>query len=526
MLLAFVPTDPSKAATIPEFLPPMLQKCANKIISDMKLRSVAFTPTTFSALYKSHIADPRKAIAVHEIARSKSQSTRTLFISDTSIRVLIGVLLYGGGKEFRTPDVYIQRSGPILAYRTMSTGTKPTLVDIASIVEDLWHDLESFDIQPSRNTLLAFIEAFGVFGEKNMVEKVHKRLSLCSKRKGEELDLSAYQTLMAAHEACGNYLAVIRLFDALETSGLIPTSHLLNANLRCLSRLDQHAALLESFDQVSSRHQSNIHRIQPTDEGIHLILTSLVKLSPSPEVTTPYLTAVESFLTSTIDFSNSHRPISIASYVSLITASCALSNLSVAQTAYKNMKSNVTLRNNHSNAPEIFTSRLAVAFILRLLAKTNKTLDPALAFFRQELFTKDRVTHHCIRIRNGAQKQYLLKKSKLTAGLDECSSLSRKCRLEALISALDKENEKGVKMRMGKDGPFGQCYEALEVGFREGLENRVLKQGGVELGSSLDRGMELMGLADELALLEREEHEMVIMCCEEAGVNVFVPGEE
>ncbi|KAI9315049.1 hypothetical protein BDR26DRAFT_886845, partial [Obelidium mucronatum] len=514
-VLSFFPTNPA-IVTIPEFLGPMLQKCSNRIVSDKKYRGVSFTAETYAALYKAHYGDPRKAIAVHEIARSNAATSKVPLITDESIRIFLGVLLYGGGPEFRMPDVHIQRSGPILAYRTNSSGTKPTLVDVASVVEDLWQDMEDFVIRPSQDTYLAFLEAFAVFGEKNMVEKVHKRLTLAAKRKNGMMDDLVYKALMDAHEKCGNFTAVTRLFDSLEAAHVPFDISIVNANLRCLFNIGQFETLLNCFHRIAQ--SSTVH---PTDETIDILLCSLVKFGPQPEIASAYLTAVNKFLTATIDFSSTNRPINLTSYVSLITSACSLSNLTVSQSAYTNMKANLMLRNSSPTSIQTFTSRKAISPILRLLAKTNYTLEPALGFFRRELLTKERVMHHWVRINAGVQKQFLKKKEKLCSDLDNPELYSSKrLKLETALQNLEELNEKGLDIRVGRKGPFSECYEALELGAREGLESRVAMLGGVGIGSGLDRGDELMLLSDSLAALEKEEFELAVLSCEEGGVAV------
>ncbi|KAJ3287222.1 hypothetical protein HDU79_005875 [Rhizoclosmatium sp. JEL0117] len=476
-LLAFLPTDPSTCPTIPQFLPPMLTSCSTRIITDMKLRNVPFTATTFAALYKSHIGDPRKAIAIHEIARAQMDAKSCLVpvISDESIQTLIGVLLYGGN-AIRSPEVHIQRSGPILAYRTTSSGTKPTLVDIASVMEDLWQDLETYEIRASRATLLAFVEAFGSFKEKNWVEQVHRRMTLGGgkTKRGAEFTIDVYRALMVAHEQCENYGAVVRLFDALEAS----------------------------------------------DETIQLLLDSLVKIAPPSRITTPYLTSVNEFISQALDLSSqSHRPITIASYVSLITSACKLSSLPLAYTSYNDMKAAILLRNAHTTALETFTSRTAVASILETESAnpTTSSFETAVSFFRAEVLTLSRVSHHWRRISAGFQTAQTAKLTNLQRDLSsQFSQTSKKAqRLVSDISALESKIAAGVPVRVGLNGPFAVCYKALDAGFRKGLELRISEQGIEEgIGSGIDRGSELMMLANKLEELEAEERELVRMACE------------
>ncbi|KAJ3074988.1 hypothetical protein HDU98_009549 [Podochytrium sp. JEL0797] len=492
----------------------------------MKRRNVAFDSTTYSALYKSQIADPRKAIGIHEFARSQAESrnhaadaasSSTSIISDESIRILVGVLMFGGGKEFHLPGIHIQRSGPILAYRASSTGTKPALLDIASVVEDLYRDLEAFDVRASRDTLLAFVYAFGVFGEKGMVEHVHKRLSMLGKHKGYEFTVGVYETLMDAHEACGNFGAVVRLFEGLESSGLPIQITQLNTCLRSLSALHQPTTLLHTFTRVASKHPG----IHPTDQTIDLLLTyAVATLSPPASISLPYLTSVQNYLSSALDFSSPYRTLTLASYVSLITTACTLSHPTAADTAYTSMKSLLTLRNSTSPTPT-FTSLTALASLLSL--KSESSLETAASFFRSEILSPQRVLHHWQRIHRGWTRNL----SNQLNSLQHANATSTHASPNQFeISRLESSLANGVPLRTGRSGPFQKCYEAIDCGFRKGLDARVAAQGGVVMGSGLDSGEELMRLAETLEALEREEGEMVVKCCQEAELNVSRVGSD
>ncbi|KAJ3080403.1 hypothetical protein HDU99_008470, partial [Rhizoclosmatium hyalinum] len=440
-LLAFLPTDPSTCPTIPQFLPPMLTSCYTRIITDMKLRNVPFTATTFAALYKSHIGDPRKAIAIHEIARAQMDAKSCLVpvISDESIQTLIGVLLYGGN-SIRSPEVHIQRSGPILAYRTTSSGTKPTLVDIASVMEDLWQDLETYKIRASRATLLAFVEAFGSFKEKNWVERVHRWMTPGGgkTKRGPEFTIVVYRAFMVAHG-----------------------HSLLKTNLRCLAALNRFETLLHTFPRVTEHH-----KIHPTDETIQLLLNSLVKIAPPSKITTPYLTSVNEFITQALDLSSqSHRLIIIASYVSLITSSCKLSFLPLAYTSYNDMKGTILLRNAHTTALKTFTSRTAVASILETESAnpTTSSFETAMSFFRTEMFP------------NGSNN-----KTDESATRPNLLNFPKPQKLVSDISALE-----------------SKIAAALDAGFRKGLELRISEQG-IEEGILEAEERELVQMACEM----------------------------
>ncbi|KAJ3076566.1 hypothetical protein HDU98_002086 [Podochytrium sp. JEL0797] len=293
------------------------------------------------------------------------------------LQTLMGVLMFGGGKEFQVPGIHSQQSGPILAYRTSSTGTKPALLDIASVVEDLYRDFAAFDFRFARHSV-AFVYAFGVFGEKGMVEHVHKRLSMLGKQKGYEFTVGVYETLMDAHEACGNFGAVVRLFEGLESSGLSIQITPLNK-----PALHQPTTLLHTFTRVASNHPG----IHPTDQTIDLLLTyALTTLSPPASVSLPYLTSVQNYLSSALDFSSPYCTLTLASYVSLITTACTLSHPTAADTAYTSMKSLLTLRNSTSPTP-IFTSLTALASLLSLKSESN--LETAASIFRSEILSRN-----------------------------------------------------------------------------------------------------------------------------------------
>ncbi|KAJ3076817.1 hypothetical protein HDU99_001298 [Rhizoclosmatium hyalinum] len=334
-------------------------------------------------------------------------------------------------------------------------------------------------------------------------------------KRGAEFTIDVYRALMVAHEQCENYGAVVRLFDALEASGLLIDVSLLNTNLRCLAALNQFETLLHTFPRVTE-HQ----KIHPTDETIQLLLDSLVKIAPPSRITTPYLTSVNEFITQALDLSSqSHRPITIASYVSLITSACKLSSLPLAYTSYNDMKAAILLRNAHTTALETFTSRTAVASILETESSnpTTSSFETAVSFFRAEVLTLSRVSHHWRRISAGFQTAQTTKLTNLQRDLtSQFSQTSKKAqKLVSDISALESKIAAGVPVRVGLNGPFAVCYKALDAGFRKGLELRISEQGIEEgIGSGIDRGSELMMLANKLEELEAEERELVRMACE------------
>ncbi|ORY38451.1 hypothetical protein BCR33DRAFT_720819 [Rhizoclosmatium globosum] len=326
-------------------------------------------------------------------------------------------------------------------------------------------------------------------------------------KRGAEFTIDVYRALMVAHEQCENYGAVVRLFDALEASGLPIDVSLLNTNLRCLAALNQFETLLHTFPRVTEHH-----KIHPTDETIQLLLDSLVKIAPPSQITTSYLTSVNEFITQALDLSSqSHRPITIASYVSLITSACKLSSLPLAYTSYNDMKAAILLRNAHTTALETFTSRNAVASILETESAnpTTSSFETAVSFFRAEVLTLSRVA--------GFQTAQTAKLTNLQRDLSsQFSQTSKKAqKLVSDISALESKIAAGVPVRVGLNGPFAVCYKALDAGFRKGLELRISEQGIEEgIGSGIDRGSELMMLANKLEELEAEERELVRMACE------------
>ncbi|KAJ3081435.1 hypothetical protein HK100_009881 [Physocladia obscura] len=228
-LLSFLPTNPAAAESVPHFLNQMFHACSHCITLDMKRREVALNAVIYSGLYRANIADPRKAIATHEFIRRQmnAKDKSNTLISDESIRTLIGVLLYGGGENFQhfNKNLVMERKGPFMTFRNLeknsSEETHPfSKLDMASMIEDLWQDLQTFSIKLSMETFMAFIDAFGMFREKNMVETVHERLAASAKKEKLEFTEDIYCGLMVAHERCENFSAVVRLFDDLEAKGL------------------------------------------------------------------------------------------------------------------------------------------------------------------------------------------------------------------------------------------------------------------------------------------------------------------
>ncbi|KAJ3237399.1 hypothetical protein HDU81_009497 [Chytriomyces hyalinus] len=532
-LHAFLPTNPSKAE-IPAHVPRLLVECSRQIVLDMKQVGLGLNTDVFAGLYRAGIADPRNAIATHEIARARMTRDRTKraglhfnpTVSEESIRELIAVLLYGGCRDEYANPFHMQRANGILSFRT-SAKSPPTLVHIARVVEDLWQDLEELSIWPSRPTLLAFLDAFGTFQDKDMVGLVHSRLEQNISMKKSAFDIPCYRGLIAAHFNCGNYGAVMRQFNAYQASNLAIDGETLSLALASHFHRKEYSSVLKTFGAVSATHCIN-----PKDDDIEIILKSLVFSKESPANQKKYLQSVNHYINDAIMSTNDTRDnklmnayVTTRSYMSLLEVSAKLGFRAITMTTYNNLKAIVQLFHleKRSKLPPI-VARRSVSQVLRLLSSESASLSTAATFFRSEVLDPERVRHHWVM--NALTHQELYERDMWLAKQRLENAKAAKGVKPKAIEELEKELafvklevEQGIQLRSGTGGPFEDCYRAIDAGFREGLEARVRKAGGGGIGSGVDRSEDLMKLEETLKKLEEEELKMIGEVLEKEGLK-------
>ncbi|KAJ3252220.1 hypothetical protein HDU77_005256 [Chytriomyces hyalinus] len=530
-LHAFLPTNPSKDTTvIPAHVPRLLVECSRQIVLDMKQVGLGLTPEVFAGLYRASIADPRTAIATHEIARARMTRERTKranlhfhpTVSEESIRELIAVLLYGGGRKEYANPFHFQRANGILSFRNSVKGA-PTLVHIARVVEDLWQDLEELSIWPSQPTLLAFLDAFGTFQDKHMVGIVQSRLDQNINMKKSAFNIPCYRGLIAAHFNCGNYAAVMRKFNAYQASNLAIDGETLSLALASLFHLKEYSNVLKTFAAVSSAHSIN-----PKDDDIELILKALVLSKEDEASEKKYLQSVNHYINDAIisNNGNSINPyVTSRSYMSLLEVCAKLGYRSITMTTYNNLKAIVQLFHleKRSQLPPI-VARRSVSQVLKLLSSESANLSTAATFFRSEVLDRDRVRHHWVMNALSHKESYerdlwlarqRLENAKAAKGVKPKVIEE----LEKELSFVKLEVERGIQLRSGTGGPFEECYRAIDAGFRQGLEVRVAKAGGGGIGSGVDRSEDLMKLEETLKKLEEEELKLIGEVLEEEGLK-------
>ncbi|KAJ3346371.1 hypothetical protein HDU83_003146 [Entophlyctis luteolus] len=558
-IFAFAPTNIG-SAPLPEHIRSVLPLSVTRIIGEMKKRRIPFTSVTFSAMYRANVADPRKAVAAHEYARASQQKIansstesirKTSLISDESIRTLLGILLYGGSLDNTwcsrgmIPGYVVKRDGPILsflkihAHRTAedsqrSQGGALKLVDLASVAENLWNDSESFGIQLSRQTLVAFIQAFGTFKDKSMVETAHRRLMMLPKQSKDVasnvLQQEEYRALIAAHRNCGNLKAVVRLYES--SNGIIGSADDLEPVFTSMSELGLQSDILKSFAAAYKKQPFPL-----TNNIIEQILQALVSLtkgdsgvSISKKQAKVHFRNVLSFLDSTMAKGKEERVerVSTRSHISLLYACVEIGDLqfaldvywrmkaarsSSAQTEYESASSEIVATDTSptadSRAHEFtdFTPRPCVAQILHLWCSQSVSgpeqlranLKAAAHFFETELLTEERVGVHWRKIENGWRRA------------QNARSHHAPVSQAPPHDAVEKDRRLGgPPIRVGQDGVFQICYDKLDAGFRSGLEKRITADGGdVGIGSGIDRGPDLLMLSETLEYLRTREKEII-----------------
>ncbi|KAI8835970.1 hypothetical protein BJ741DRAFT_196024 [Chytriomyces cf. hyalinus JEL632] len=533
-LHAFLPANPSKDTTvIPAHVPRLLVECSRQIVLDMKQVGLGLSADVFAGLYRASIADPRNAIATHEIARARMTRERTKranlhfhpTVSEESIRELIAVLLYGGGREEYANPFHMQRASGILSFRNSVKGA-PTLVHIARVVEDLWQDLEELSIWPSQPTLLAFLDAFGTFQDKHMVGIIHSRLEQNISKKKSAFNIPCYRGLIAAHHNCGNYGAVMRQFNAYQASNLAIDGETLSLALASLFHCKEYSNVLKAFAAVSSTH-----RINPKDDDIEVILKSLVLSKESEASEKKYLQSVNHYINDAIISTTGTRDNSVnpyvtsRSYMSLLEVCAKLGYRSITMTTYNNLKAIVQLFHleKRSQLPPV-VARRSVSQVLKLLSSESANLSTAATFFRSEVLDRERVHHHWVM--NAVSHKELYERDLWLARQRLENAKAAKGVKPKVIEELEKELafvmlevERGIQLRSGMGGPFEECYRAIDAGFRQGLEARVAKAGGGGIGSGVDRSEDLMKLEETLKKLEEEELKLIGEVLEEEGLK-------
>ncbi|KAJ1555696.1 hypothetical protein HK405_014480, partial [Cladochytrium tenue] len=206
----------------------VLPRRSLRLLCDMKRSGMHPDSEIYSALYKGFQSDPKQAMDVHRFIIKSSHglmpaSGGVKVVSDESIRRLLGVLLYGGHPSyFRRPKVFDSETGQHVSFLIQphsqqlgllvdsETNGRKSVFDAASAAEELWDDMKALKIQPSVDTLLAFLEAFSVWNDRALVAKVHARLE---RHVGSNKDLNVYEGLIMAYFRLRGFKTVLKIAD-------------------------------------------------------------------------------------------------------------------------------------------------------------------------------------------------------------------------------------------------------------------------------------------------------------------------
>jgi hypothetical protein len=195
--------------------PDSLSRKALTIFKTMKKLGVTPQADMYMSLCWAHWGHPRKMDGIHKFVIGRARQGETNLVSDAYFRTLLGCCVF-----FRET----KKNGLKLDKATVVGATPEITVDV------LWEDMKEAKIRPSRATLIGFLEAFAELQDHVMVEEVHRLLIMDRKAKKQRgkgsgalqdteehvWGLEVYESLMKAHESCGNYKAIVRLMEELE----------------------------------------------------------------------------------------------------------------------------------------------------------------------------------------------------------------------------------------------------------------------------------------------------------------------
>ncbi|KAJ3108713.1 hypothetical protein HDU97_000111 [Phlyctochytrium planicorne] len=503
------------------------------VMKEMKGSGTSPDDVMYAALIRSSCKDMRKVMAIHDHVKQEAASSDPVptvpasLISDFYARQLLFAFTH-----FK-PVVPISK--PVYEFNqddvTRNWTSKETLI------ERLWDETKEAKSKPSRWTCIGFLQAFRESANKTMVENVHRALVLDRKAAGGEgsWDQSIFWALMKAHAACGNHLAVERLFLEMVEGEMSPNQPFLIELIRSLFNR-------ELYDEVRKAFLAMVTNYDKINEEILIItIKSLAVLKDKAT-----LRLIHKRLNSLIPVSASTTPsISARPYIDLITAFSSFEDVRGCMIAFQDFKvrREMALRQGQKNvetAKDIqlyLVPRKTLADVVYLLALKGLRED-ILSFFELEAFSSERIEHHWRRIIDGHQskRNEALENIKLRMeDVKEMSEAPRNLRfaerkkianLSGKAAVLEKELNEGPPLRVGAGGPFRIVYEALDGGWRNGaerLENgeRFAEGGNGSAGNGdAELGERLMVLEEVTVTLKDMERRAVKAMVERTGLKI------
>ncbi|KAI9364506.1 hypothetical protein DFJ73DRAFT_420776 [Zopfochytrium polystomum] len=226
---------------------------ATRFLVDMKKSGRHPDVTMYKALYRGFLLDPKQAVAVHRFVvasirgaipvsspKQKTVTPNLKLMNDESAKTLLSVLVFGGDPRYwkrqkvELPPVTKAeigcRSAPLQVLdppdlRTgllvrEKAGALVEYFDAASATEQLLRDMGDLEIHHSAKTMLGFLHAFSIWGDFQLVLRVHT--SLIKFLDGPDRQ-AVYEGLIVAYYRLGTHNAVLRIADDMASNGVLPT---------------------------------------------------------------------------------------------------------------------------------------------------------------------------------------------------------------------------------------------------------------------------------------------------------------
>ncbi|KAJ3316248.1 hypothetical protein HDU76_001947 [Blyttiomyces sp. JEL0837] len=531
-----------------------------RIFRDMKSVGVSPDSETYAAMYKANSIDPRKAMAIFHFIRSwlkssgaTSTSQHQQLVSDTSIRILLSVLLHGGAGTSN-----IRRTRGML----IMDGPNGGKLDLATSIEELWDSLKESKCVPTVATIIGFLEAFGSLRERELVEEVHKVLINERGRRNGDGDgkadwyrIDVYDALTKAHYQVGNYKAVCRIVkefderyvseleDSKYTIGYRRDSGIRLTHLRSLKALEAYTEILRTHRVLNEAE----HPVVLTDEVWAMVIESLVVLNaddPDADVSSMINSRVHRKVRRILEmdvrrweeeleegkhsqervvwkgWSTGSSPII---YVDIISSYSKLGDLERVMKAFLEMKRLREFEYQHGGGAGQGDNADFTKWVPR------RTLSDVI------LLTPSRISYHWNRICDGLQRKLerdvsnlQMKLGNLEDGNIRNHHVGRNIQhvMELLDDAMMKlDDGLEVDVRVGMMGPFKICYLAFEEGWRDRIlrkskmRERVVGPGG-GVGVVFEEGDEWILYDEIVGGFERHEEELVMFELGRRGVKV------
>ncbi|KAJ3117205.1 hypothetical protein HDU96_007633 [Phlyctochytrium bullatum] len=301
-------TTPSQPSELEYLLLPPPSTRAMFLFKEMKAAGTVPDDRAFSALVRTHHGDPKRLAAIHRRVQELSslanpqdgvkslaasaalpvnpsrRGLRAIPFTDFYARQYLHSLL-----SLRPVVVVPKAHGDALSADAIADaqlaapkppgGSGYRYAARESMVENLWQEMREVKAKPSRITCVGFLDAFARARDKVMVENVHRALLMDRKAKDGEGPWSReiYLALMKAHQECGNYLAVERLFlDMVEKDNIEPDQPFLLILMQSLHKRELHKEVRRCFLAMNS------NRIPVTDQILSMAIKSLAALHDTP----------------------------------------------------------------------------------------------------------------------------------------------------------------------------------------------------------------------------------------------------